>query len=201
MKLAPLLLISLLAACATVPQRPPEGVRAAVAFDVAGERGSFAEGLADAATGRRATLDDPVRIASISKLVVAIGVMRLVERGKLDLDADASRYLGWPLRNPAYPAQPISLAGLLSHTASVRDHDDQYVIPLGGTLRAVLADPNSWDSGQGPAAGYFAYSNLNFPIVASIVERVTGERFDLWMRREVTAPMKLDACFNWPACS
>ena len=42
---------------------------------------------------------------------------------------------------------------------------------------------------------------MNFPIVASIVEKVTGERFDIWMRREVLQPMKLDACFNWPTCS
>jgi CubicO group peptidase (beta-lactamase class C family) len=42
---------------------------------------------------------------------------------------------------------------------------------------------------------------MNFPIIASIVERVTAERFDLWMKREVLAPMKLDACFNWPTCS
>jgi CubicO group peptidase (beta-lactamase class C family) len=42
---------------------------------------------------------------------------------------------------------------------------------------------------------------MNFPIVGSIVEKVTGERFDLWMRREVLEPMKLDACYNWPTCS
>jgi CubicO group peptidase (beta-lactamase class C family) len=33
------------------------------------------------------------------------------------------------------------------------------------------------------------------------MEKVTGERFDLWMRANVLAPMKLDACFNWPTCS
>ena len=54
---------------------------------------------------------------------------------------------------------------------------------------------------HGPGTGYFTYSNLNFPIVGSIVERVTGERFDIWMRREVLDPMRIDACFNWPTCS
>jgi CubicO group peptidase (beta-lactamase class C family) len=33
------------------------------------------------------------------------------------------------------------------------------------------------------------------------MERVTGERFDIWMRREVLEPMKIDACYNWPTCS
>ena len=173
----------------------------AVAFDRSAERGSFANGLADPKTGRAATPDDPVRIASISKVAVAVGVMRLVEQGKLDLDGDVSRWLGWSLRNPAFPDRPISLRMLLSHLSSLRDHDDQYAIPLGGSVEATVADASSWDPAHGPGEGYFTYSNLNFPVIGSIVERVTGERFDIWMRREVLGPMKLDACFNWPTCS
>jgi CubicO group peptidase (beta-lactamase class C family) len=193
----------MLSGCATVPAQPPEipVSQAGVAFDRDGEIGSFAEGLADPAAGRAVTPDDPVRIASISKLVVAVGVMKLVEEGRLDLDADVSRWLGWSLRNPSFPDRPITLRQLLSHTSSVRDFEDQYAIPLGDSLQAVMAAPTSWDLKNGPGVGYFKYSNLNFPIVASIVERVTGERFDLWMRREVIEPMKLDACYNWPTCS
>jgi CubicO group peptidase (beta-lactamase class C family) len=192
-----------LAGCATAPAaRGPAPIAAVgIAFDRNGELGSFADGFADRAAARVVTPDDPVRVASVSKLGVAIGVMRLVEQGKLDLDSDVSRWLGWPLRNPAFADRPVTLRMLLSHTSSVRDHDDQYAIPLGGSVRLVLADPRSWDSAHGPGVGYFTYSNLNFPIVASIVERVTGERFDLWMRREVLDPMRLDACYNWPACS
>jgi CubicO group peptidase (beta-lactamase class C family) len=195
-------MMMLIAACATMPGRSNmDGVEVSVAFDRAGENGAFAEGVADPATGRLVTPDDPVRIASVSKLVVAIGVMPLVEAGKLDLDRDVSGWLGWPMRNPAFPDRPVTLRMLLSHTSSVRDHDDQYAIPLGGSLRAVMADPNSWDSRHGPGDGYFTYGNLNFPIVGSIIERVTGERFDIWMRREVLDPMRIDACYNWPTCS
>ena len=98
------------------------------------------------------------------------------------------------------PERAITLRMLLSHTSSVRDHDDQYAIPLGSSVRAVMADPNSWDLKHGPGDGYFNYGNLNFPIIASIVELATGERFDRWMRREVLEPLKLDACYNWPTC-
>jgi CubicO group peptidase (beta-lactamase class C family) len=196
----------LLASCAELRTEAPAPVaepiaQAGVAFDRNAERGSFAFGLADPKTGRVITPDDPVRVASISKLGVAIGVMRLVEEGKLDLDADVSGRLGWSLRNPAFPDRPITLRMLLSHTSSVRDHVDQYAIPLGGSVRAVMAEASSWDGQNGPGDGYFTYSNLNFPIVASIVELATGERFDRWMRREVLEPLKLDACYNWPTCS
>ena len=192
----------LLAACATVPPRePPAAVQVGVAFDRNGEIAGFADGMADPRSGRRATTDDPARIASISKFVVAVGVMKLVEQGKLGLDADVSSYLGWRLRNPSFPDRAITLPMLLSHTSSVRDHDDQYAIPLGGTVRQAMADRRSWDLGHGPGQGYFTYGNMNFPIVGSIVERVTSERFDVWMRREVLEPLKVDACFNWPTCS
>ncbi len=171
-----------------------------VSFDRGGEVGSFAEGIADPRTGRAITPDDPARVASITKLAVAVGVMRLVEQGRLDLDEDVSGKLGWRLRNPAFPDRPISLRMLLSHTSSVRDGIDYWAIPLGASIKGAMADPRAWDDDHSPG-GYFTYSNLNFPIVASLVERVTGERFDRWMRAEVLEPMKLDACMNWAGCS
>ena len=196
------LLCLLLAACATVPTVAPiRGAEVGEAFTRDGEIASFAQGFADPKAGRRATVDDPVRVASISKMVTAIGVMKLVDQGKLDLTSDVSRWLGWPLRNPKFPDRPITLTMLLSHTASVREHDDNYVIPLGGSLREILADPRNWDAQHGPGDGYFAYVNMNYPIIASVIEQATGERFDIWMRREILEPMRLDACFNWPTCS
>jgi len=202
MRIAALALSFLLGACATLrPAEPPVEIQVGVAFDRNGEIGSFAEGVADPQSGRRGTADDPVRVASVSKLVVAIGVMKLVEEGKLDLKADVSLYLGWPLRNPNFPDRIITLRMLLSHTSSVREHDDNYVIPLGASLQDVLKDPLNWDRKHGPGDNFFSYTNLNFPIVASIVERITGERFDIWMRRNVLYPTKLDACYNWPTCT
>lgn len=201
MRLLALAPVLALAACATVPVQPPVHAEVGVAFSSSGEIASFADGIADPRSGRRVTADDPVRVASVSKLGTAIGVMKLVEAGKLDLNTDVSRYLGWRLRNPSFPDRPITLGMLLSHTSSVREHDDDYAIPLGGSLQAVMADPRNWDAQHGPGDNYFRYTNLNFPIVGSIVEKVTGERFDIWMRRNVLEPMKLDACYNWPTCS
>ncbi|MBA3670072.1 MAG: beta-lactamase family protein [Sphingomonas sp.] len=202
MRAFPLILALALTGCATMsPPPPPPDTEVGVAFNRTSEIASFADGIADPQSHRAVTADDPVRVASISKLVVAIGVLKLVEAGKLDLDADVSATLGWPLRNPAFPDRPVTLRQLLSHISSVRDNDDQYAIPLGGTVRAAMADPRSWDPAHGPGDGYFTYGNMNFPIIGSIVERSTGERFDQWMKREVLGPMKLDACYNWPTCS
>lgn len=190
-----------LAGCTSIRLPLAPLAQVGVAFDRSRELGAFAEGTADPRSGRLVTPDDPVRVASVSKVGVAIGVMKLVEAGRLDLDSDVSHWLGWSLRNPAFPDRPITLRQLLSHTASVRDHDDQYAIALGGSVQAEMANPKSWDLSHGPGDSYFTYSNMNFPIVASIIERVTGERFDIWMRRNLLDPMKIDACYNWPTCS
>ena len=178
--------------------QPPATV--AVAFDAGGSDMRIAEGLADRATARAVTADDPVRIASVSKLVVALGVMRLVDQGALDLDRDVSDTLGWRLRNPAFPDVPITLRLLLSHRAGLLDGDDDYVIPVGETLRDRLDSPLLWDSTHAPGSDWFHYANMNFPAIASVMEAATGERFDRLMAREVIEPLGLNACFNWSGC-
>lgn len=193
-----------LASCAPVvpspAPAPPPGVSYAwVTFDAAGIRTSGAAGTSDRASGRALTIDDPVRIASISKMVVALGVMRLVDQGRLDLDEDVNVKLGWSLRNPAFPETPITLRLLLSHRSSLRDGID-YLIPVGKSLGAELANPKAYDAEHGPGS-YFRYANLNFPIVASVMETATGERFDRLIHRLVLAPLSLDACYNWTTCS
>lgn len=191
----PLLIAALLplAACAAKPAE----VR--VGFDAAGVTSVATLGIADRRTGRRVTADDPVRIASVSKLIVALGVMRLMEAGRLDLDRDVGDYLEWPVRNPAFPAQAITLRSLMGHRSSLTD-DADYVVPLGERLRDRLRDARAWDRAHAPGT-HFRYANLNFPVVASVVERVTGERFDRAMRRLVFEPLGVDACFNWATCS
>jgi CubicO group peptidase (beta-lactamase class C family) len=170
-----------------------------VAFDRKGITDTQVHGLADVAAGRKLTADDPVRVASISKLVVAIGVMRLVEQGKLDLDEDVSRQLGWALRNPRFPDAPITLRLLLSHRSSLTDAAGYYATPLDGQLRETFNDPRAWDAEHAPGR-YYRYTNLNFPVVAAVMERATGERFDQLMQRLVLKPLGLQACFNWDSC-
>jgi CubicO group peptidase (beta-lactamase class C family) len=189
----------LVAGCATLHSPPPAPAYAWATFDRAGLTASETSGLADRALRRVLTIDSPIRIASISKLVVALGVMRLVEQGRLDLDRDVSDYLGWSLRNPAFPDRPITLRLLLSHRSSLRDGID-YAIPLGAALRDALAAPAAFDADHPPGA-FFHYANLNFPVIASVMEKAAAERFDRLMARLVLEPLGLDACFNWTTCS
>ena len=165
----------------------------------------FAMGLVGDPDGRPTRLNQnhKIRVASISKLVVAIGVMRLAEQEKVDLDADASEYLGWALRNPNHPAQIITLRQLLSHTSSIRDAGKYFIAAGKGELRDFF-DPDStlWSNGahwapEAEAPGvYFEYANLNFGVIAEVIERVSARRFDQFMREEVLRPLGLTADFS-----
>ncbi len=143
--------------------------------------------------------DDPVRIASISKTFVALAVMRLAEQNTLQLDADISTYLGWNLRHPDYPNIPITLRMLLSHQAGLRD-EINYALPMDARLETELKNEKAWDSDHRPGE-YFTYANLNFPVIAAVMEAATGIRFDKIMKQQVFDPLRLDACFNWTLCS
>ena len=74
--------------------------------------------------------DHRIRVASVSKIVVAMAVLALVEEQHFSLDDDASDLLGWKFRNPEFPNVPITVRSLLSHTSSVRD-GNRYFIAAG----------------------------------------------------------------------
>lgn len=141
------------------------------------------------------------RVASISKLVTTLGVMKLVEGGKLALDTDVSDYLGYRLRNPHFPDDAITLRMLLSHTSSLRDEGGYYwdakhalkeaLLP-GGALYGKGA---MWAADAKPGA-FFSYANLPWGVIGTIMERVSGERFDRLMRRLILQPMNLRGGFN-----
>ncbi len=114
---------------------------------------TVARGLADVATGRAMDEDSPARIASISKLVTALGFMTLVEAGKVGLDDDVSDILGWSLRHPRFPQATITPRRLMSHTSGLRN-GPSYPVAFGRPLSATLTPGGvQWDDGAwfGPA--------------------------------------------------
>lgn len=188
-----------LAAIVNDPQRPLSGLSVLVVRDgaVAYQQQFGQRRLDTAGSGVTAPVTPQTlfRIASISKMVTTLGLMKLVEEGKLSLDADASDYLGFPLRNPQYPTRAISLRHLLSHTSTLRD-DAGYSWGAGTQLRDVLRPDGKMWAREGEPGAYFTYSNLNWGVIGTIMERASGERFDRLMRRLLLAPMGLKGGYN-----
>lgn len=195
-----LALVPLWPAAAQSAATAPPPATVVVAFDRDSVRPLIVEGLANKETGRALEANDPVRIASISKLIMALTALRLADEGKVDLDRDVSDYLGWKLRSPYHPNAPVTLTDLLSHRAGLSDAAG-YIIPLGESLEAKLADPAAWRDVDYPGAAAFEYANLGSPVVATVLEAASGERYDRLVERLVFAPLGVKACFNWIGCS
>jgi CubicO group peptidase (beta-lactamase class C family) len=158
------------------------------------------------ATGAKTTAAQPIdentmfRVASVSKFVTTLGAMKLVEQGRLSLDADIGDYLGYRLRNPHFPDRPITLRMLLTHTSSLRDEGGFKWEP-GVDLKEVLlpggrhyGEGAMWSADHAPG-GWFEYVNFNWGLVATVMERAGGERFDRLMRKLLFDPMGLKAGF------
>lgn len=155
-------------------------------------------------SGEPAGADTRFRIASISKLNTAIAIWQLIEEGRLELDRDISGYLGFSLRNPHHPHIPITVRMLLSHTSSIRDggKPGSYNIPFGYPISAFFTEgspfhmPRCWAPAEEVPGVFFTYCNMNYCLLGTIVEAVSGERFDRYMTNHVYAPMGLSCSFN-----
>ena len=120
------------------------------------------------------------RLASVTKTVTAMMVMRLAEQGKIDPDEDISLYSGRTLRSPVYPDVKITLRMLLQHTSGLTDGGGYYAniakrAPLEKTLREAAF------ASYAPGTG-FSYSNFAFGLAGSILESATGGSLDTLLR-------------------
>lgn len=145
------------------------------------------------------TRDSRFRIASVSKMFTIFTIMQLVEQGKLDLDADVSKYLGFELRNPNYPQQPITIRMLASHTSSLRD-DKIYSIPPQMSLQEFFKPTGKFYVNGGHFAPwgeepgkFFKYCNLNYGVLGTIIEKVTGQRFDIYQKKHILKQLDIHA--------
>ena len=169
-----------------------------------------AEGLARRKEGAAVplTIDHKVRVASISKFVLTMAFMSLVEERKVHLDADISDYLGFELRNPNFPDRKITARQVLAHVSSIRDgsyyfmgieddYRDFFRLGTNPLSAAHYDDGNHFASepNQGPG-DFFTYSNLNFGIISGIVENVSGQRMDLFVKENLFDPLNLKSTFN-----
>ena len=146
--------------------------------------------------GTPVTADTYFCIASVTKMVSAIRVMQLVEEGKLDLDTDISKYLGYTIRNPYHKKTPITLRMLMTHTASLREEGD-YLDSSNG-LRFMLDQKkkrrgNFYNETPGSV---YRYSNFGAGIMGSLIEAVTGENVNDAVREGVFDPLGIDAAYH-----
>ncbi len=140
------------------------------------------------------------RFASVSKMAAAFAALKLADEGLLDLDKDVSEYLGWPLRNPAFPNEAITARHLMAHLSGIRDPDVYWISAPEGMEEFLSGRTDFFDSENG-TGGFFTYANLNYGLLGAVMENAAGERFDGIVRTRLLAPGNIDAGFNWSGVS
>jgi CubicO group peptidase (beta-lactamase class C family) len=177
----------------------------AVCHDSIIYNGNF--GLADFYRNIPITDSTLFRIASISKTVAATALMMLYEKKLFTLDEDIGNILGYKIRNPKFPDVPITPRMLLSHTSSLFDGTgygrfitNTYYHDTVPALSGLLTDTGSYytddiflDKKPGT---YFIYTNLNFGIIGTLVEKLSGVRYDIYCRENIFKPLGLNASYR-----
>ena len=143
-----------------------------------------AYGYADVDRERRLRPSDPIEVASVTKQLVAVGILRLVDEGRLALDDSAARYV--PQLTRRYPG--VTVRQLLSHTSGVGYVDDELVgnppRDDDGAIEVIAAAAPDTTAGA-----RFAYNNSNFRLLGAVIDRVTGQRWDEYLARAFFKPL------------
>ncbi|CAF1084550.1 unnamed protein product [Didymodactylos carnosus] len=154
-------------------------------------------------------------LASISKTVIAVAAMRLVERNQLDLDKDINTYLAranvTEIHHPLYPMDKITMRHLLTHTSSINTNEEMvfgFYLPednyLNRTIRELVSDylvpggslyhPINWINKT--IGTQFHYSNMATSLAALIIEVIVNTSYDDYVRENIFHPLDVyDARF------
>ena len=157
-------------------------------------------GLADIASNTPVTEDTVFRIASITKTFTAIAVMQLWEQGLIDLDAPANDYLRAYKLIPAKASfWPATVRHLLTHTAGIREvlhpsgllrmRDLGETVPFGQPVPSLADYYRGGLRIDAEPGSRFMYSNHGFATLGQIVEDVSGEPLDRYMREHIFEPL------------
>ncbi len=155
-------------------------------------------GVADLETGVPATTEDRFRLASVSKVLTAAAVMRLVARRVVDLDAPISRYRA----SLPSPHRETTLRQLVSHQGGVRHYIPRDFDPAapGGSIdtRTYLTTDDKLaifinDPLVSPPGEAVNYSTFGYVLIGAVLEAAAGRPFPDILAETVTAPLALSS--------
>lgn len=140
---------------------------------------------------REMTPDTKIRIASISKVVIAMCAAAMAEDGILDLDAPISTYWGEKAVNPYSKGQPTART-FMTHTSSIKNLDTTRGL---SKLRGILQSKSSWRSMEPGNGGYWSYSNFGMCILGTTLELASDQLLDDYLQKRLLEPIGARASF------
>jgi len=144
-------------------------------------------GYADRENQVPAAPESAYRLASITKTITAVGVLQLVEEGKIDLDAEIQTYV------PYFPRKkwPVTVRQLLGHVSGITNYRNYAVetrIKEPKNTREALAIFQDFDLVGEPGTVY-NYSTYGFNLLGAAVEGASGESYGDYIRKRIFEPL------------
>lgn len=155
-------------------------------------------GVADDAD-RAMTPDTPFLIASLSKPITALGIMQLVEEGKINLDAPIQTYLPWFRVADEEVSSKITVRHLL-HQTSGFDERESYIRnlntdPSDDALEKSIRTLNTAELNFAPGEA-FEYTNTNYDILGLLIQTVSGQSYEEYIEENIFAPLDMDQSYT-----
>jgi CubicO group peptidase (beta-lactamase class C family) len=165
---------------------------------VEGDKVTFQKGYGDATAGKPVTPQTQFYIGSVSKGFTALAAMKLVEQGKLDLDAPVQMYIPWFIVDDPQASALITIRNLLNHTSGLTEKGDPnasaYTASLEEQVRLLqFVKPTT------PAGTTYEYYNQNYRILGYVVEQVSGQPYAEFLKENVLLPLGMKHTVTNPA--
>ncbi len=153
-----------------------------------------AVGASNLESGRPMTLQDRLLTGSVGKTFFAAAALKLADEGKLDLDAPMAKYLP---KGSVPNADTVTPRMLLSHRTGFPSYDAEFMTdliydPLRVRTLADWAGPVRRSKKLGEPNASFEYSDVNFVLLASVIEGATGEPVYAVIQRLLLQPLALN---------
>lgn len=151
-------------------------------------------GTANEKSGMKISKETPMHVASISKVITAITVLRLVDQKKIKLDVPVTDYL------KDFPYPEVEVRHLLNHRSGIPNYayfpdsllPKKNMLSNKGVLRLLKKYnyPLYFEPGK-----HFSYCNSNYALLALIVEQVTDQSFPKHVKETIFDPLKMTHSF------
>lgn len=145
------------------------------------------------------TAETVYSICSITKLFTSVAIMQLYEQGKLSLDDSLSAILPErKIRQQFADSGPITIRGLLTHSSGLPREADfpywtgpEYKFPTREQIHQKLEEQETLY----PASTYFQYSNLGMVLLGEVIEKLSGQPYEVYIQEYILEPLRLTHTF------
>ena len=144
-------------------------------------------------SGRAVTAQTPFIIGSMSKSFTALAIMQLVEDGKVELDAPVKRYLPWFRVATPGASSRITVRNLLNQTSGLSAKSDAHLLREGdgkSSLEKAVRSLSTVELDR-PVGKGFEYANLNYTVLGMIVQSVSGESYERYVKDHILIPLDM----------